>query len=290
VSIAARDALARHLEATARVDWSVAPSSALLPPSDAHDRFVDGVDARRDPLRARRMRAALAQVRAHAAGGGALTWPVLRDAQALVLGRPVPMRRQDAFAKGGAERYAWTPDLERTFAAKLAADAADDLHVIARAARVYLDVCFFHPFEDGNARAARLAFEHVLHRAGVGVANLGPVFLVSRPAGDDAGYTSFLRLVTALATRRQPASSCAGVAPPSTWAQPRSEGSFVPRGGLACTLPGLVGINRSSPGWWSGPADMLTVDPLAAAWERACNTREWRRPTRTWRGRPPGWP
>jgi Fic/DOC family len=29
-------------------------------------------------------------------------------------------------------------------------------------ARVPFDVCFYHPFPDGNARAARLALDHVL--------------------------------------------------------------------------------------------------------------------------------
>lgn len=32
-------------------------------------------------------------------------------------------------------------------------DAARPLPLTARAARAYLDVCFFHPFDDGNARS-----------------------------------------------------------------------------------------------------------------------------------------
>ncbi|MFF0305236.1 Fic family protein [Streptomyces sp. NPDC004562] len=37
----------------------------------------------------------------------------------------------------------------------------------ARAARAYLDVCCFHPFDDGNARAALLTLPFVLAREGV---------------------------------------------------------------------------------------------------------------------------
>ncbi|WP_311774568.1 Fic family protein [Streptomyces sp. AK010] len=37
----------------------------------------------------------------------------------------------------------------------------------ARAARAYLDVCFFHPFDDGNARSAFLALIFVLAREGI---------------------------------------------------------------------------------------------------------------------------
>ncbi|MFC9329552.1 Fic family protein [Kitasatospora sp. NPDC057015] len=47
----------------------------------------------------------------------------------------------------------------------------------ARAARTYLDVCFFHPFDDGNARAALLALLFVLARAGV---TLDSVVLIGR--------------------------------------------------------------------------------------------------------------
>nr|WP_246112225.1 Fic family protein [Streptomyces hawaiiensis] len=41
------------------------------------------------------------------------------------------------------------------------------LPLTARAARAYLDVCFFHPFDDGNARAAFLTLIFVLAREGI---------------------------------------------------------------------------------------------------------------------------
>jgi hypothetical protein len=45
-------------------------------------------------------------------------------------------------------------------------------------------VCFFHPFDDGNARAARLALDHVITRAGLALHAVEPLFVVARAAGD----------------------------------------------------------------------------------------------------------
>ncbi|MFI9810213.1 Fic family protein [Streptomyces sp. NPDC052301] len=46
-------------------------------------------------------------------------------------------------------------------------DGQRHLPLTARAARACLDVCFFHPFDDGNARSAFLVLVFVLARAGV---------------------------------------------------------------------------------------------------------------------------
>ncbi|MFE9727345.1 hypothetical protein ACFYQ5_28065 [Streptomyces sp. NPDC005794] len=42
-----------------------------------------------------------------------------------------------------------------------------------RAARACLDVCFFHPFDDGNASSAFLALLFVLAREGVALNGVG---------------------------------------------------------------------------------------------------------------------
>jgi hypothetical protein len=79
---------------------------------------------------------------------------------------------------------------------------ADDHSVplLARAARAYLDVCFFHPFVDGNARAARLIFDGVLAREGVILADVRPLFSSPIPAGDAAAYEAFLVTLVRLAS------------------------------------------------------------------------------------------
>ena len=64
-----------------------------------------------------------------------------------------------------------------------------------RAARVYLDVCFFHPFADGNARAARLALEHVLTSEGFALHTADPVFVVGRSAEDARGAWCFALVI-----------------------------------------------------------------------------------------------
>ena len=64
---------------------------------------------------------------------------------------------------------------------------------------MYLDVCFFHPFADGNARAARLALDHVLTSAGLGLHTAEPVFLLPRRADDPGVGWSFAHLLDLLA-------------------------------------------------------------------------------------------
>jgi hypothetical protein len=71
--------------------------------------------------------------------------------------------------------------------------------VITRACRAYLDVCFFHPFIDGNGRAARLAFDFVLSRTRCRFDMVTPLFCVLRPAGDVESHLSFVRLACTIA-------------------------------------------------------------------------------------------
>ncbi|MGW7348996.1 Fic family protein [Streptomyces sp. NPDC054854] len=46
---------------------------------------------------------------------------------------------------------------------------------IPPAARAYLGVAFFHPFTDGNARAALLTLVHVLAREDIVLSEVGPL-------------------------------------------------------------------------------------------------------------------
>ncbi|MFD1046005.1 AMP-binding protein, partial [Kibdelosporangium lantanae] len=56
----------------------------------------------------------------------------------------------------------------------------DTLPLAARAARAYLDVAFFHPFPDGNGRAAMLVLDFVLTRENVGLRLAAPVLMTAR--------------------------------------------------------------------------------------------------------------
>ncbi|MFE0516160.1 Fic family protein [Streptomyces sp. NPDC058964] len=167
--------------------------------------WYDGPVRRRDPARADRLLAALARSRADGARGEPLGPALLAAWQRIVLGVPeAPLRDTDAFAKGGRERYGLTPHTWRDFADCLRESADPAVPLPARAARVYLDITFFHPFTDGNARLALLALAHVLDLEGIRLDEVGPL-PVARYADDADGAADLAVLVAVLirATRRR---------------------------------------------------------------------------------------
>ncbi|MFI0939295.1 Fic family protein [Streptomyces sp. NPDC021020] len=173
------DHLARWLEVRAAERWADARDiGSGGPVSLARDSAAEhfrSFDARIDPARAAGLAAALDLVRADAARGARLDTGLLARWQQHVLGTPRPpaFRTLPAFAKGGRERYGIGPGTRARLDACLAesaADGPDALPLPARAARAHLDVCFFHPFEDGNARCAFLTLLFVLAREGAGLA------------------------------------------------------------------------------------------------------------------------
>lgn len=192
-----RDDLRTWLTVRSGVAWDEVPD--VTPRTGARDgvvEFAGTVVRRRDERRAERLLAALAQVGADA--GRPRTFELLAGWQDLVLGEPAAFRTTAAFAKGGRERYGPTTPAE--FDAHLA-DAHGTAPLPARVARAYLDVCFFHPFPDGNGRAAMLAAYHLLASDGVTLDRTGPLFVVSRRADDAAAAAGLARLVGKLAAR-----------------------------------------------------------------------------------------
>ncbi|CAM5678377.1 Fic family protein [Streptomyces griseorubiginosus] len=172
----AADHLERWLAVRAAVPWRDAPGGGgdgpVAPSRDGAADDIRAFDGALDPDRARGMLAALDLLRADAAHGALLDFERLQRWQQHVLGtpQPPPFRDLPAFAKGGRERYGIGPDTRARLDACLAESARRTgqlLPLTARAARAYLDVCFFHPFDDGNARSAFLALVFVLAREGV---------------------------------------------------------------------------------------------------------------------------
>ena len=177
------DALLSWLKLRRQTDWKRSYGTSGASRADGHMAFIEKYDSVRSTERAERFRAALKFIRENA--NTPLTWALLQAAQERVLAeRDVDFRRGDAFAKGGRERYGLEPKTRKTFEECLS--EANDISVSppARAARVFLDICFFHPFADGNARAARLALDHVLTRAGMVLVLADPLFLFSLHATD----------------------------------------------------------------------------------------------------------
>jgi hypothetical protein len=171
--------------------------------ADAHRRWIDSFDEKRDATRAKRMRAALKVCRVSAMRGQTLSFKRLSSWQSIVLGVKRPeFRTTDAFAKGGRERYSIQGDTKARFEAALEDANSQKEPAVVRAARVYLDVCFFHPFADGNARAARLAMDHVLTRAGLALYHIEPVIVVARAADDPLGTWNLAHVINHLAGER----------------------------------------------------------------------------------------
>ncbi|MFG2577390.1 cell filamentation protein Fic [Streptomyces sp. NPDC048481] len=189
----APDHLERWLAVRGTVPWPTAPEGGgeepVVPSCDGAAEDIRAFDGALDPARARGLLTALELLRADAACGSRVDFALLQRWQQHVLGTPRPPSFRDlpAFAKGGRERYGIGPDTRARFDACLAESARSTerpLSLTARAARACLDVCFFHPFDDGNARSAFLTLVFVLAREGVALDGVGLLRRVSFQADD----------------------------------------------------------------------------------------------------------
>jgi hypothetical protein len=199
----APDHLRTWLAVRATVPWHRARTAGLpeglVPLRDGAVHDIRVHDHARSPERAARLLTALRQARADAVSGTPLSFEHLEAWQRHVLGvLRAPFRRHPAYAKSGRERYGTGPDLPGLFDACLAESTDQALPLTARAARACLDVCFFHPFDDGNARSAFLALTFVLARAGVTLDQVGPLRRLQRHAGDPEGALALADLVAVL--------------------------------------------------------------------------------------------
>jgi hypothetical protein len=172
---------------------------------DGHERFIAERDGPRDAERAARMTSALVLCRDAARHDLPLAFDLLAEWQAVVLdaSSPIEFRKATAYAKRGRERYPVDATTHARFE-HLLGDAGDRAPIAVRAARAYLDICFFHPFSDGNARAARLAVDHVLAREGLALRDAKGIFTLSRAAGDARSAWSLAKAIDRVAAPRWP--------------------------------------------------------------------------------------
>ncbi|GAA2971395.1 Fic family protein [Actinokineospora diospyrosa] len=183
------------------------PHTPVQPRRDGLIHRITTVDHARDPARAQRLLAAYDQFRADTARP--LDFGLLAQWQKTVLGVDhVPFRSGPAFAKAGREHYGLDPDTPALFDLCLAGAEDPTLPIASRAARAYLDICFFHPFPDGNARSALLALTFVLAKHNIVLDQVGPLTL-QRPANDPNGAHGLATLVVTLIenTQRRAASA-----------------------------------------------------------------------------------
>ncbi|MEU8329052.1 Fic family protein [Micromonospora sp. NPDC048839] len=181
----------------AQVDWGTASEPVSGPVGTGEDAIAEHAASR--PTGGPQLAAAVDQAGRAAAAGGPLGFALLAQWQGTLLGVPEPAFRDGpAWAKGGRERYYWHADLPSRFEACLLEATEDDLPLPSRAARVYLDVAFFHPFDDGNARSAMLALYFVLAREGVILDRAAPLLRTVRQAHDKYGAAGLAKLVELL--------------------------------------------------------------------------------------------
>jgi hypothetical protein len=198
------DALSRWRRVRREARWSDAAEHVHGPARTRRDGIAEFFAARQEG--ADRLLAALGMVPVDADGGGPLTFARLKAWQGAVLGvDEVQFRTTSALAKGGREWYGYRPDLPEAFDACLAEATDPQVPLPSRAARVYLDVAFFHPFPDGNARSAALALYFVLARDSVVLDQAASLLMTVRPAGETRAAEAMARHVAALTeqTRRR---------------------------------------------------------------------------------------
>ncbi|GHF17384.1 hypothetical protein GCM10014715_85580 [Streptomyces spiralis] len=167
---------------------------------DGFRDFFTATRGRRDAEGTARVLTALDRALADAKQGSQPAFSLIANWQRTVLHRDaVVFRTMPAFAKGGRELYGLTPDTHARFEHCLAESTSPDLPLPSRAARAHLDVLFFHPFEDGNARAAMLALAFVLGREGAPLGQVRPL-QATRWADDAEGAADLAVLLGILIT------------------------------------------------------------------------------------------
>ncbi|WP_406052260.1 Fic family protein [Streptomyces virginiae] len=203
-----QDALADWLRIRRQITWP--RWSATRPDAEAAARngfrdFFTTTRGSRDAGGTEQVLTALDLALADAEQGERLSFALMANWQRTVLRRAsVDFRTGPAFAKDGRECYNLTPDTQARFERCLSESTQPDLPLPSRAARTYLDVLFFHPFEDGNARAAMLALAFILAREGVLLDQVQPL-QATRWADDTEGAADLAVLLGILiaATQRR---------------------------------------------------------------------------------------
>ncbi|WP_405937206.1 Fic family protein [Streptomyces sp. NBC_00726] len=180
--------------------WRGARLTSAAPARDGFRNFFLVTRGGRDSEGTSRVLNALETAFVDAEQGRPLTFALMAKWQRAVLGRDLAgFRTTPAFAKGGRERYGLAPDTPAQFEHCLSESAQPDPPLPSRAARAYLDTLFFHPFTDGNARAAVLALAFVLAREGVPLDQLHPL-QTTRWANDAEGAADLAVLLGILIT------------------------------------------------------------------------------------------
>ncbi|MCB9598734.1 MAG: Fic family protein [Sandaracinaceae bacterium] len=193
------DALETWWQVRASAPWgSPSPPDYRPTEGDAHRLFIRTHDRPRSGVRADAMTRALVRARWGAKQKLKLDLGLLKEWLELALmNSDFAVRKNDCFSEDKGERYGRPKDLEKRLAQALADATNEATPPISRAARVYMDLSVLCPFTVGNARIARLTFDHVLARDGLGLHDATPVFTVRRWAHDKGEPWRFQKVLAA---------------------------------------------------------------------------------------------
>ncbi len=198
-----RDSLADWLRIRTQISWpywSGAHPGAEAPAYGGVRDFFTTTRGSRDAEGTKQILTALDLALADAAQGRRLSFDLMENWQRTVLHQPSALfRTEPAFAKGGLDRYGLPPSTPSLLESCLSESSQPELPLPSRAARTYLDVLFFHPFEDGNARAAMLALAFVLACEGAPLDQVPPL-QATRWADDADGAVDLAVLLGVLVT------------------------------------------------------------------------------------------
>ncbi|GAB1689724.1 Fic family protein [Krasilnikovia sp. M28-CT-15] len=200
------DQLTTWQQVREQVPWRDVVPHLQTPVPAARDGFTAHATIGEDRRRQSLLLAAYADARYAARTGADLTPDLTAHWNGMLRGIPAAyFRGGPAFAKNGRDRYGLHADTQQRYASCLSEAADQTIPVAARAARAYLDVAFFHPYDDGNARLGGLLLHYLLLRAGVELDEVRPILTTIRRADDPQGAADLARLIhgIAIATHRR---------------------------------------------------------------------------------------
>lgn len=176
-----------HLETTLKMDWV-----SLEPNLKVHRRKISCMNKRRENISNRCGQDSLDLTTKLSRRNRLYNYPIMQSVQQLVVDSGnSKFRSTSAFCNIRHERYAYFTDLPKLFKMKVEKDANESLHPLVKAARLYLDIIFIHPFIDGNARAAILSTVFYCQKYAYSIPDLNRLFSYQFNRPSEASYTDF---------------------------------------------------------------------------------------------------
>jgi prophage maintenance system killer protein len=194
-----RESLVPHLHTTLSMQWQKPPAllenllgkaqpmlyRKMLVPRTVHEQIGKRCGSE-----------AFGLIQRFASVNKGISFALMQEVQRSVLQcSEAEFRKHTAYTSVRPERYAYFTGIEDLFTRKVKQDDEDDLHPLLKAARLYLDLIFFHPFNDGNARAAMLWLAFSCLRAGYPAPDLRKIIVFPFKPGDEENYWSFTGLL-----------------------------------------------------------------------------------------------